>query len=1010
MTTSAQITRSTIFLSHAGVDGEAARTLATLLRGAGFEVWLDLERLQAGDLWQHEINSAFAKSQALMIYVGQSGLAGWVDLEVQLALDRRVRELAFPIIPMLGPGSDPNALPGFVRLFQAIDMRETPPPPEKLKALLNRILETVGEPVSVLPPDRSPFAGLRTFDVADALLFFGRETETEELLECLRRDPLLLVIGDSGCGKSSLVRAGLIPALLRGRFHDGQNWVGQWRVAITRPGNDPFGELAENLPDLLADSTLRAEQISSNRKLLAEGIDGLRDIIAGSVPAGARSLLVVDQFEELFTSTPSPGTRRRFVDCLLRAASSSGSRAVHVLLTLRADFYARCWEHQDLPSVGAKNQYAVRHMGHETLRQLIEQPLSLAGARAEPGLVETILAEVGNEPGNLALLEHALDQLWRNRRVDSGVWITHEAYDGLGRLSGALRHHANDAMSRLPDEQAKALAQQFFVELVQLGEGTEDTRRRVAIQDLLEIGGSLEKGQLVLAQLASERLITTGQEYAEVAHEALICGWSELGKWVDAERAFVRLERHLLDDAREWDRFGRDPEALLTGPQLTEARAWLLSSRRGASLARSFVKESLRAQRNQRLKIAGVAAAVVTIFGVLLGWTAFHSRRLDLIKSANLFLDSNPPCAVAVALKSGQWFGNTDTQQALEEAVQAATKPLLEQGGGGAVWDVSFSPSGEILGTGGDDHAVRFWDAAVDQQKTPRGLLFPVNMDGIVAAIAFSRDEMFLAAGTSNGAISVLRVTDGSIRFSVPRHTDVSGHTDNVTAVSFGPDNTLGVGYLSGIVSLWKLDATVPLRTFESRGTAVSAIAFSPNGQRFVVGYQDGTVANWLLPSEEPTILKTPETSIDYLAFRPDGNEFLTASRLGGVHWWTQQGAPAASSKQTVTNVTEAALSADGKVLATSHTDQTLVIRDPATLAKRLVISRQADPITKLSLNRQGNRLAAANQRGSVRIYELDGGRLHTLAIRALGEAEAKVSQLAACRDSIPSGSLKAAF
>jgi hypothetical protein len=149
-----------IFLSHAGADSGAAAALSALLRGAGVEVWLDVERLRPGDLWQHEISSALKRSQALILYVGRSGIAQWVDFEVQVALDRNARERGFRIIPVLGPGSDAAALPEFVRLFQWLDLREGEPAPDKLRALLTVILQTDVAPVPVLPPDRSPFAGL----------------------------------------------------------------------------------------------------------------------------------------------------------------------------------------------------------------------------------------------------------------------------------------------------------------------------------------------------------------------------------------------------------------------------------------------------------------------------------------------------------------------------------------------------------------------------------------------------------------------------------------------------------------------------------------------------------------------------------------------------------------------------------------------------------------------------------------------------------------------------------
>jgi hypothetical protein len=267
-----------IFLSHSGEDTPSARELAQLLRPAGVDVWLDVERLQPGDRWGQKIEDGLRQATAMVLYVGKSGVRHWVDQEVRVALDRSTKEPDFRLIPVLGEGSNPDDLPLFLKQYQWLDLREGWSNASELKRLIKGATRRHAEGVSLLPSGKSPFRGLQAFDVEDSVLFFGREAEIQELLDKLRVNSFLAVVGDSGSGKSSLIRAGLIPALNRGRFHDGKGWVESWRVAIVRPGEDPFGELAEGLCDLHPGlpASEKADFLRNRKQVLSTAKEELR--------------------------------------------------------------------------------------------------------------------------------------------------------------------------------------------------------------------------------------------------------------------------------------------------------------------------------------------------------------------------------------------------------------------------------------------------------------------------------------------------------------------------------------------------------------------------------------------------------------------------------------------------------------------------------------------------------------------------------------------------------------
>ena len=651
-----------IFLSHSGEDTPFARELAQLLRPAGVDVWLDVERLEPGDRWGQKIEDGLRQATAMVLYVGKSGVQHWVDQEVRVALDRSTRDPDFRLIPVLGEGSNPEDLPLFLKQYQWLDLREGWSGASQLKSLIEGATRRQAEGVSLLPSGKPPFRGLQAFGVEDSLLFFGREAEIQDLLDKLRVDSFLAVVGDSGSGKSSLVRAGLIPALNRGRFHDGKGWIESWRVAIVRPGEDPFGELAESLCDLNPGMPAgeKADFLRNRKEVLSAAKEELRSAIASLVPSGTRTLLVVDQFEELFTSAPrlddrtktaEAERRRAYVDSLFYAAKSETLRPVHVLITLRADFYSYCWEHPELTKRMSTNQYNVRRASAERLRDVIEKPLALAGAKAQPGLVDAILSDAGDEPGNLPLLEHALSQLWEKRARSE---ITHDAYKQIGRLSGALRNHADSVLKSLGQEN-RPLARKIFLSLTQLGEEAEDTRRRVKKADLIALSAGSDQSERVLKVLTDTRLLTSTRavdssqedranpvsesskpdEILEVSHEALIREWPELRKWVDDSRDDLQFERRVSEATAEWEKGKKDIGLLWSGTRLARASEWAQKHETEVpSDVRAFLdacqqQARLEARKAKRLRALVLALASVVLVMVIgfMGWTTYRAKQ-----------------------------------------------------------------------------------------------------------------------------------------------------------------------------------------------------------------------------------------------------------------------------------------------------------------------------------------------------------------------------------------------
>ncbi len=449
-----------------------------------------------------------------------------------------------------------------------------------------------------------PYLGLAAFREDDAPFFYGREEFSERIFKAVKTKPLVAVIvGSSGSGKSSAVFAGLLPKIRQ---------AGNWLVAIARPGDQPFYGLANALLPSLAPELSETDLLMESRKLaerLTSGEVSLYQVVERILekhPTMEQLLLVIDQFEELYTLCPDLDTRQHFIDELLSTEKASSIRRpapIVILLTMRADFMGQALTHRPFADALQEASLILGPMERSELRSAIEKPADIQGAAFEPGLVERILDDVGLEPGNLPLLEFALTLLWE--RQENG-WLTHQSYEAIGRVEGALASYADGVFDDL-DLVERVRAKRVFLQLVRPGEGTEDTRRVASRAELgdacWELGRHLADKRLIV----TGRDTSTGDETVEVVHEALIQRWDRLRDWLEADRSFRLWQERLRAAMRGWEANQQDEGALLRGAPLVEAQSWReLRTEDLAPREKVFIKASVDSV--ERPKPGGSAA------------------------------------------------------------------------------------------------------------------------------------------------------------------------------------------------------------------------------------------------------------------------------------------------------------------------------------------------------------------------------------------------------------------
>jgi WD40 repeat protein/serine/threonine protein kinase len=833
-----------------------------------------------------------------------------------------------------------------------------------------------------LPPPENPYKGLRAFQESDAIDFFGRQALIEQLVRRLRENhPLgrfLAVVGPSGSGKSSVVKAGLMPAIRRGDMTGAEKWF----VTEMVPGAYPFEELEAAL---LRVAVNPPESLLSQ---LREDDSGLLRATKRVLPIDPQTeiLLVIDQFEELFTLVEDENLRTRFMNSLVKAFTDPHSR-LRVVLTLRADFYDRPLFYKEFGEVIRQRTEVVLPMSAEEMGEAITRPAERVGLRLERGLLNEIIQDVGEQAGSLPLLQYAMTELFERR---SERLLTLSAYREIGGVSGALARRA-EALYQELDEHEKDAARQIFLRLVSLGDGTEDTRRRVHQSELLGMSEGQRAIQEVITAFGKYRLFTfdndpqTREPTVEVAHEALLRRWERLREWVDERREDLRQRARLNSNAEEWTRSGQDHSYLLTGTRLAQVEEWrattdlVLNERelsfinaslkqRDAALSAEKERQAREEQLERRARQGLIALVGVLALGLVaaIGLTLFAlNERSVAQRNEELALQQQAIAQSLVLVANARnELAESEPNLALSlaiEASQATTPPLVE--------------AERILSIAAYGPAVRY------------------RMEGhsaSVTAVAFSGDGRFAISASADNTLIVWDLSTGQAVRKLERHTRP------VTSVAMAPDDSFAVsGSVDGTAIVWDWQTGKIISQLRGHTEMINSVAISPDSRFVLTGAGNGqvepsdrTARLWDLSGGRTVLIMEHNAAVLSVNFTPDGRFALTTSgapinaeigdrRLGWL-WNLETGENTVLYRGFTGFPRHIVPSPDGKEVAIGTWDSanagTIRIFDRNTGVELRRLFTHPNIITRLAYFNDGERIASASWDGTVRVWNVKTG------------------------------------
>jgi WD40 repeat protein len=813
--------------------------------------------------------------------------------------------------------------------------------------------------------DLCPYQGLAAFTEERSEFFFGRREVIEKLVSHLGGGSrFLAVLGPSGSGKSSLIRAGLIP-----RLRQGAAWGSdRWEIQVSRPLEEPFRALADQ----------GAAAVSA----------GLQDVIfrrLTKLSSGESLLLVIDQFEELLVAYPRDvcaAIARQLAELL------GSSSPLIIILVMRNDFYSLFaelavvlvpWLEKNLVNVPAR-------LSRDQVREIIVEPAGAVGWELEQGLVEVILEDVLKTGGDkasdplsapatvLPLLEFALTELWEHSRSEG--LLTHDAFQRIKKVGGGLSQRAAGIYRDLPAQQ-RDLARQIFLDLVQLGEESSlDSRKRLCLNDLCAAEPDREQVRALVRHLSDEkqRLLVasrdeqSGREHVEIIHEALLREWQDLKDWIQEDRRFLAWRQELHKKLRPWidtapqEPLVRDPERLLLGRDLTEAVSWVVARRSCLGPEEIAYIDASQAQRSREEK----------------RWQELYEeaenqrreaedqRRLALARQlaaqAELVRGTSEESLIISTLLTAESLRHRPTLEgdlAISRCLDRLSREMASLNHEDKVRWVVFSPDGQLLATASEDHTARLWNRQGQE-------LARLNHEDAVLTVAFSPDGQVLATASKDRTARLWdRQGQELMRLQ---------HEDWVRSLAFSLDGKLlATASDDWTARLWDHQGRELVRLKHNLG--VWSLAFSPDGQFLATASEDKTARLWDLQGQEVACM-VHESLVSSVTISPDGQVLATASLDHTVCLWNPQGRELTRVNHD-DRVRSLAFSPDGQVLATASSDRTARLWD--LQGQELVRLNHEDAILSVAFSPDGQFLATASADHSARLWDRQGRELARL-------------------------------
>lgn len=913
--------------SHAA-DHDAVRELADRLQQAGLTVWPEPEDHDALPVSIAAITQALEKSRACAVCLGPlESPQGWHGPFEHAAAIRdhlafRVACGGFHLLQLLLPGTGypqrQSDLPAFLRDRAWTMLEGNPGDASRVQQALEAAQADVHDSVSK-ETGICPFRGLEVFREQDSNLFFGREALCQRIGAYLDDEAFVAVLGPSGSGKSSVVQAGVLPQL-RQQGH---------QILLMTPTANPLMELAHVLQQVIDEpmQELHARLAASEEALYLI----TRDNFAAAAD-GTRLILVVDQFEEVFTLTEDKDVRERFIANLCYGLDQPFG-CISLVLTMRSDFLGRCVAHNALNHYVLEHSIQVQPMSREALSRTIIEPVRLGGLTLEPGLMDRILDDVEAAEVELPLLEHALLELYHRR--DRGR-LTQTAYVQIGGIEGALAKRAETEFEALATREREVLRKMFTLCLIQPGEGAQDTRRRALREELLAVGPE-ETVERLLADWTAARLLTGSgdqerhQEMVDVAHEALIRKWPRIAEWMAEDRETARLLNRLRQRARAWEEARRDEDFLLRGASLLQmselkdhggerlgaleleyVEASTALKAREAS-AREAAARNLRRRKNQAV-FASAIAMVLALVAFYMSYQARDARDVALeseqtalsekARAETKTLEANYNLALAFNKSAGIALDEGDpykawlyTLAALSQEIPAG-KTLPEPMGrfvdprmraiNPLLWTSPVAPNlttlavnqdGSLLALADSDGLIRLMDT-----QTGRQLQTLSEGEHVIESLVFSADGHWLAAGSDQKDLYLWNLADDQFfRFK-------DGHQDKISSLSFSPDlKLLASGGAEGSVIVRELSGgNEPIHLTGEAG--VTHLAFSE--RHLFAALADGSLRmmdHW--PSNGWGRALTEVGAAEVVGLAALGGQILCARKDGQLEAYGSQGA-----------------------------------------------------------------------------------------------------------------------